>query len=160
MKKTIKILGLATLVFLIYYGYTYYPLDLISGFSAKSVASGHFIDNRPQEMIENGDNDVSVIFLAKNKIDESGKFATASVFGLKERKAIYREGLGATLINDDFDVSKPYEVPKRTTVKNNLPFPYGNNEPADTVFTNIDYSKLEKAVANAFDAKDEQKKRT
>jgi hypothetical protein len=36
-------------------------------------------------------------------------------FGLWfKRKAIYREGLGATLINDDFDVSKPYLVPKRT----------------------------------------------
>ena len=51
--------------------------------------------------------------MAKNKIDENGKFAIASVYGLKERKAIYREGLGATLINDDFDISKPYEVPKR-----------------------------------------------
>jgi hypothetical protein len=30
--------------------------------------------------------------------------------------------LGATLINDDFDVSKPYLVPKRTKLNNNLPF--------------------------------------
>jgi hypothetical protein len=42
----------------------------------------------------------------------------ASVYGLKERK-FYREGLGATLINDDFDVSKPYLVPKRTKLNNN-----------------------------------------
>jgi hypothetical protein len=40
-----------------------------------------------------------------------GNFATASVYGLKERKAIYREGLGATLIDSDFDETKPYEVP-------------------------------------------------
>jgi hypothetical protein len=45
-----------------------------------------------------------------NKINETQKFATASVYGLKERKAIYREGLGATLISDDFDISKPYET--------------------------------------------------
>jgi len=160
MKKIVKILGLPILLLLVYYLYINYPLDIISGFSAKSIASGHFIDQRSLEMIENGDNDVSIIFLATNKIDEVGKFATASVFGFKERKAIYREGLGATLINDDFDVSKPYEVPKRTIVKNNLPFPYGNNEPKDTVFANIDYAKLEKAVANAFDKKDEQNKRT
>jgi CubicO group peptidase (beta-lactamase class C family) len=160
MKKTFKFLGLALLLFFIYYGYTNYPLTLLSGFSAKSVASAHFIDHRSQEMIENGDNDFSIIFLATNKIDENGKFATSSVFGMKERKAIYREGLGATLINDDFDVSKPYEVPKRTKLSNNLPFPYGNNEPKDTVFKNINYAKLEKAVANAFDQKGEKKKRT
>jgi CubicO group peptidase (beta-lactamase class C family) len=160
MKKTYKFLAITLSVFLVYYLYVSYPLDLLSGFSAKSVASGHFIDNRSQKMIENEDNDVSVIFLANNKVDENGKFVTASVFGLKERKAIYREGLGATLINDDFDVTKPYEVPKRTKLTNNLPFPYGNLEPKDTVFATIDYTKLERAVANAFDKKGELKKRT
>lgn len=162
MRKISKFIGLlGFFIFLIYFGYTTYPkLDLISGFSAKSVASGYFIDHRSQEMIENGDNDIEMITLAENQIDENGKFATASVYGLKKRKAIYREGLGATLINDDFDVSKPYEVPKRTKIINNLPFPYGNNEPKDTVFANIDYAKLEKAVANAFDKKGEKTKRT
>lgn len=160
MKKIFKFFGLALLVFLIYYGYTNYPLDLISGFSAKSIASGHFIDNRPQEIIENGDNDVSVIFLANNKIDEIEKFVTASVFGLKERKAIYREGLGATLINEDFDVSKPYLVPKRTKLMNDLPFPYGNIEPKDSIFANIDYAKLKMAVDDAFDKNGEDDKRT
>ncbi len=161
MKKIFKILGIAFLLFLLYFGYTTYPkLDLISGFSAKSMASGHFIDHRSQEMIEKGDNDIKLVDLAKNQIDENGKFATASVYGLKERKAIYREGLGATLINDDFDISKPYEIPKRTKLNTNLPFPYGNNEPKDTVFSDIDYAKLEKAVANAFDMKGEKNKRT
>ena len=161
MKKIFKILGLAVLLFAVYFGYNTYPkLDLISGFSAKSVASGHFIDHRSQDIIEKNDNDIPKINWAKNTIDDTAKFATASVFGLKERKAIYREGLGATLINDDFDVSKPYEVPKRTKIKNNLPFPYGNSEPKDTVFANIDYAKLDAAVANAFDEKGKINKRT
>ncbi len=161
MKKTFRFLGLALLLFLIYFGYLTYPkLDLISGFSAKSMASGHFIDHRSQEIIEKNDNDIPKIDWANNAIDETGKFTTASVFGLKERKAIYREGLGATLINADFDVSKPYEVPKRTKTKNNLSFPYGDNEQKDTVFENIDYAKLNAAVANAFDEKGKINKRT
>ena len=161
MKKIIKLLGIALLAFVIYYGFTTYPkLDLISGFSAKSIASGHFIDHRSQEMIEKGDNDIPMIDLAKNKIDDIGKFATASVYGLKERKAIYREGLGATLINDDFDVTKRYEVPQRNKLNNNLPYPFGNLEPKDTIFANINYDKLQKAVADAFDKKGEKNKRT
>ncbi len=161
MKKFFKFVGFASFIGIFYLGFTTYPkLDLISGFSAKSIASGHFIDNRSQEMIEKGDNDIDMIDLAKNNIEDAGKFAVASVYGLKERKAIYREGLGVTLINDDFDVSKPYLVPKRTKLNNNLPFPYGNKEPKDTVFSNVDYTKLNAAVANAFDAKGQIKKRT
>lgn len=161
MKKLFKILGLVLLMFLVYFGYTTYPkLDLISGFSAKSMASGHFIDNRSQDLIERGDNDIKLIDYAKNQINDLEKYTTASVYGLKERKAIYREGLGATLINDDFDISKPYEVPKRAKTINNLSFPYGNNEPKDTLFANIDYTKLNVAVANAFDTKGQLTKRT
>lgn len=161
MKKLFKFVGLASFIGIFYVGFTTYPkMDLISGFSAKSIASGHFIDNRSQEMIEKGDNDIDMIDLAKNKIEDAEKFAVASVYGLKERKAIYRKGLGVTLINDDFDISKPYLVPKRTKLNNNLPFPYGNNEPKDTVFANVDYAKLNAVVANSFDAKGEIKKRT
>ncbi|MFE3848302.1 serine hydrolase domain-containing protein [Flavobacterium sp. LB3P45] len=152
MKKIYKFVGLASFIGIFYFGFTNYPkLDLISGFSAKSIASGHFIDNRSQEMVEKGDNDINMIDLAKNKIEDMGKFAVASVYGLKERKAIYREGLGATLISNDFDVTKPYEVPKRTKLNNNLPFPYGNKQPKDTIFSNVDYTKLNAAVDNAFD---------
>lgn len=138
-----------------------YPkLDLISGFAAKSVASAHFIDNRSLQLIEAGDNDIPMVDLATNSIDEKGKSAQASVYGLKARKAIYRNGLGATLIDDDFDVNAPYNVPKRNFTNNKLPFPYGNNEPKDTVFSSIDYQKLQNAVNNAFDEKEQKSKRT
>jgi hypothetical protein len=161
MKKFFKLIIVVSILCLIYFGYTTYPkLELISGFSAKSIASGHFIDGRSQDFIEKNDNDIPMITLAKNKIDDVQKNTEASVYGLKSRKAIYREGLGATLINDDFDVSKPYEIPKRIKLENNLPFPYGNKDAKDTVFSNIDYKKLDLAVANAFDKKNEKSKRT
>lgn len=161
MKKLLKIFAVLLLVAFVYLRIAIYPqLDLISGFSAKSVASGHFIDNRSLETIQKGDNDIPKVDWATNKIDENEKFATSKVYGLKTRKAIYREGLGATLINDDFEVSKPYNVPKRTFLKNNLPYPYGNNNPIDTVFSNIDYAKLQKTVESAFDKEGEKNKRT
>lgn len=124
------------------------------------MASGHFIDGRSLETIQQGDNDIPKIDWAKNQINEVGKSVTSTVYGLKERKAIYRPGLGATLINDDFDVNKPYEVPKRMKLNNNLPYPYGNLEPKDTVFANVDYDKLNAAVANSFDKKGAKNKRT
>lgn len=80
MKKVFRLFGFVSFIGVSYFGFTTYPkLDLISGFSAKSIASGHFIDNRSQEMIEKGDNDIDMIDLAKNKIEDAGKFAVASV---------------------------------------------------------------------------------
>lgn len=161
MKKIFRFIGIALLLGIFYVVFTSYPkLDLISGFAAKSIASGHFIDGRSQEMIEKGDNDIKLIELATNKINEAGKFATASVFGLKERKAIYREGLGATLIDDEFDVNKAYEIPKRNKISNKLAYPYGDLDHKDTVFSTINYNKLNAAVANAFDKKGIKNKRT
>ncbi|MRX39085.1 serine hydrolase [Flavobacterium sp. LC2016-23] len=160
MKKILKLLVLVLVIAFLYFGFTTYPkLDLISGFSAKSVASGHFLDHRPLDLIQKTDNDIKMIDLASNSIDEAGKFVTSNVYGLKERKAIYREGLGATLINDDFDVSKPYLLPKRAKSKA-LPFPYGNMDPVDTLFSNVDYSKLKKAVDGSFDKNAGKTKRT
>ncbi len=161
MKKFLKIIAVLALLLLIYLRITIYPqLDLISGFSAKSVASGHFIDNRSILIIESGDNDIDKIDWAKNSINENEKIVTSTVYSLKERKAIYREGLGATLINNEFDVSKTYEIPKRKFLQNNLPFPYGNLEQKDTVFSNINYKKLNVAVTKAFDKKGIIDKRT
>ena len=160
MKKILKLLGVLLLLIVLYFGFTTYPkLDLISGFSAKSIASGHFLDNRSKELIEKTDNDINLINLATNTIDKAGKFASSSVYGLKERKAIYREGLGATLINDDFDISKPYLLPQRAKSKT-LPFPYGNIDPKDTIFSNINYTQLQKTIDNAFDQSGGKLKRT
>ena len=152
MKNTFKIIGIIVLVYVLYFIVTtYQKLDLISGFASKNVASAHFIGQRNLKLIQQTDNDMSLIDLAKNQIDGTEKSASASVYGLKTRKAIYREGLGATLIDNNYDVSKPYLTPKRTNIKINLPFPYGDLEPRDTVFSNIDYDKLKRAVDNAFD---------
>ena len=161
MKKIFRLIVVVVILVLFYFGFrTYQKLDLISGFSAKSIASGHFIDHRSKELIEKTDNDIKMIDLATNTIDEAGKFATSNVYGLKERKAIYREGVGAVLINDNYDISKPYLLPKRTKLANNLPFPYGNKEPQDTVFSNVDYSKLKKAIEDSFDKNGGKAKRT
>lgn len=162
MKKIFRFLGLVFLAAIIYLGFDTYPkLDLISGFSSKSVASGHFLDNRPLEVIEKGDNDIDLIDLAKNEINEKGKYAEASVYGLKTRKAVYREGLGAVLVNDDYNESEPYLVPKRSfTLNKHIPFPYGDGEPVKSNFTNIDYNQLNKAVDYAFEPNAEDKKST
>jgi hypothetical protein len=161
MKKAFKVIGILFLLAIIYLALENYPkLELISGFSAKNVATAHFLDNRSLQLIEKTDNDINLIRLANNAIYEDENFATASVFGFQKRKAIYRDGLGSLLIDADFDVSKPYLIPKRVQPKIDMPYPFGTNQPKDSIFTNVDYMKLNKAVANAFDENDTIAKRT
>jgi CubicO group peptidase (beta-lactamase class C family) len=164
MKKFFKTFVVLLLMLLVYLRIAIYPqLDLISGFSAKSVASGHFLDSRSLDVIQQGDNDIDKVDWARNEINDTEKYAISNIYGLKERKAIYRPGLGATLVNDDFDVSKPYLVPFRAwknQLVNNKPFPYGQNNHKDTVFSNIDYIKLNAVIENAFDKKGKKDKRT
>lgn len=161
MKKFLKIVIVLLVIAFVYLRIVIYPqLDLISGFSSKSVASGHFIDNRSLETIEKGDNDIDKIDWATNTIDASEGSVSSTVYGLKKRKAIYRSGLGATLINDDFDISKPYLTPKRKKIDVNLPYPYGNLNPKDSILPDVDYASLQKTIENAFDKKGEVIKRT
>ena len=70
MKNFFKILVLLIIAVLIYLRIAIYPqLDLISGFSSKSVASGHFLDNRSKKMIEQSDNDIDKIDNLMNLIE-------------------------------------------------------------------------------------------
>ena len=146
---------------IVYIAYTNYPrLDIITGFSSKSVASGMFLANRTQESVEKGDNDFPPIDQAKNNVNLTEQSVTSSIFGLKNRKAIYVDGLGAILINDDYNPDIKFEIPFRNKTPNDLPFPYGSSPQRDTVFTNVDYQVLQNAVENAFDKSDENIKKT
>jgi len=152
MKKLFKYILLLLFLSLVYVVYSNYPrLNIVTGFSAKSVASGVFLANRTQESVEVGDNDIDNVRDANNKVNTDEKSVVSKVYGVMNRKALYREGLGAVLLNDDFDISKKYNIPNRDKTPKNLPYPYGDLPQKDTVFTNIDYSVLQVAVDDAFD---------
>ena len=157
MKKIVKI-GVSLLAFIIIYvAYSnYQKFILISGFSAKSVASSVFVAERSQNSVEQLDNNFSPVNWAKNKVDILNKSVTSKVFGLKPRIAIYREGVGAVVINKDFNKNAAYLVPKRELTPKNLPFPYGNLPQKDTVFSTINYEKLDTVVTNYFNENSEE----
>lgn len=156
MKKFIKF-GLSLLAFIIIYvAYSnYQKFILISGFSAKSVASNVFVAERSQSSVEQIDNNFSPVNWANNKIYILNKSVTSKVFGLKPRIAIYREGIGAVVINDDYNKDDTYLVPKRDLKPKNLPFPFGNLPQKDTVFSTINYAKLNTVVKDYFNENSE-----
>jgi len=152
MKKYLKILGLVLLGIVVYLYFTLYPkFVLVSGFSAKSVASHYFLAGRSQQFTEKTDNDIKSMDLASTKLDKTNKTVSSSVFWLKKRTAMYSNGLGAILLPEGkTTLPKTLLKPNRNKTSKALPFPYGNLPQKDTVFGNIDYKILDQALTKAF----------
>ncbi len=140
--------------------YNYPRLNIISGYAAKNMASHIFIAQRTAVSITENDNNFPLIKLADTDIHTKEKSVSASVYGLMDRKAIYRKGLGAVLINDEFDFTKDHLSPTRALLHNNSPFPYGNNGVQDSVFENVDYQLLNQMLDSVFAKSDIRKTRT
>ncbi|HEY3429416.1 MAG TPA: serine hydrolase, partial [Cyclobacteriaceae bacterium] len=88
--------------------------------------------------------------------------ATGSVFGFAKRKAIYRKGLGCTLLSEieeqelrsqKFILAKPPQINQDT-----VHWPSGNLV-RDTLISGIDYDKINQVVNDAFTEPGEEKNR-
>lgn len=162
MKKVFTYLFLILFLILAYVVYANYPkLNMITGFAAKNVCSCTFQAERDLESIETGDNDFGPVFYAENKIDFENRSVASTVFGLKERKAVYKDGVGCVLLpeettKENLDVPRP----KRRFSTSKEPYPYGKGKKKDTIFPEVNYENLQLAVKQAFDTEGEKLKRT
>lgn len=151
MKRFYKIL-LLLLIVLAGIVYWQYPrLNIISGFAAKSMCSCLFEVGRDQASVANADNNFSPINIAKYKVDKKNLRVTASVYGLMKRTAQYHEGLGCQLLIDEelTDEIDYYPISHKTPPS--APFPYGNEGVKDSIFSNVNYNKLNTAINSIFD---------
>lgn len=161
MKKILKWGSIILGIVVLYIAFFEYPkLEIITGYSAKSVASGVFIGGRTQESVETGDNDFSLMFLSTNEVNEQRNEVRSSIFGMQPKKAVFRDGLGSILITVDTDKTGSLPQPKRNKVSLALPYPYGDQKQTDTLFSNVDYTTLSKVIDGVFDLGNEQEKRT
>ncbi|WP_245987162.1 serine hydrolase domain-containing protein [Maribacter vaceletii] len=159
--KIIKRILLALIIIIGIAIYVNYPkLNIISGYASKNLTSNALISKRSVASITANDNNMPLIKMADVTFNEKDKIGSATVFGLMERKTVYREGLGCVLVNDSFDASKMTLKPERNKVIDTLLYPFGHNEPLDTIFTSVDYKQLNKAVDFAFSNPEVHKTRT
>lgn len=156
--KRILLLLLIAIGIIVYLNYP--KLNIISGYAAKNMASGVFVAERSAASITQNDNNVPLIELADTEVDQTEKTATSRVYGLMNRTAIYRDGLGTVLVNDDYDSDATDLRPKRIQNADTIPYPFGQAAPLDTVLPEIDQDQLDKAMAIAFGNADVQKTRT
>ncbi|KGL62378.1 serine hydrolase domain-containing protein [Polaribacter sp. Hel1_85] len=130
--------------------YNYPKLNILAGYSAKSTASSVFVADRTLAFTDTTDNNFSPVNLASDEVDLEEKTAISSVFNLLTRKAIIRKGLGSVLTLTEEDETASYLSPKRLKADNSTPFPYGNSPQKDTVFSNVNYQKLNVSIDSLF----------
>src|SRR6056297_121127 len=161
---TMKLLKRVLLLLLVVIGvvvYLNYPkLNIISGYAAKNAASGVFVADRSAASMNQYDNSAPLIELASTEVNQAEQSASSTVYGLMKRTAVYRDGLGAVLINDDYDPEALTIRPQRNQAPDTIPYPYGQAAPMDTVLPEVDMDQINKAMAMAFSKPETQKTRT
>lgn len=160
MKLFKRILLVLILIIAIVVYLNYPKLNIISGYAAKYMGSSITIGQHSSDYIIKNDLAMPLIEMADTEYDSTTKTAAASVYGLMTRKAINRQGLGSVLVNSDYVEGTPYLQPERNLNQVNLPYPYGHLPAKDSVFENIDYDQLQKAVALPFGNAAVQRTRT
>jgi len=101
-----------------------------------------------------------LIEIASTEVNKNEESASSTVYGLMKRTAVYRDGLGAVLINDDYDPEALTIRPQRNQAPDTIPYPYGQAAPMDTVLPEVDMDQINKAMAMAFSKPETQKTRT
>ncbi len=96
LKKTSLVLAVAALGYGGYYGYTYASIG--AGYAAKAVCSCVFVSGRSLESVVAEDL-YAVKGIATSEVDRVNHTATTRVLGIASKTAVYREGLGCTLLN-------------------------------------------------------------
>lgn len=110
--------------------YAWPRLPILTGFAAKGMCSGVFVAGRDAGSVKNTDLSFFPISLATVKVNRDHRSATATLFGLAKRTAIYRDGLGCTLVSDpeaeSSSLQNDYPLPPKPFDPDTILWPLGN----------------------------------
>lgn len=159
--RSLLIIFLAALSYGIYYAWLAFPI--ISGYGAKNLCSCTMLAGRKAEDVIREELGSGLQSLGTFSVNYADSSATASVFGLAKRKAIYRKGLGCTLVNEiteeelrkqRWNVAAPPRVNQDT-----IPWPTGNKMPDSVNLFGYNLDLLNKTINDAFEESGEEKNR-
>ena len=158
---------LAVVAVIIAYGLNYYrtSLPIVTGYAAKSLCTSVFLAKRDMDHVLDEDLGTYPFKYATFTLNHTDLSVTASILGFARSTAVYRDGLGATLINEltveqirkqSFKLAVP-----PTSIQDDIPWPMGNKIDISSAPRNIDQNQLDQAVNDLFTEKDPSKlKRT
>ena len=140
------------IVLVIAVSYAWQAFPIISGYGAKNMASAIYLQHRKPEDVLKEDLGDFPISLGSFTVNEKDGSVTGSVWGFARRKAIYRNGLGCTLINgfSEAQIRKQHFVlPSKPHInRDSIPWPYGDKI-ADSIPEVVNTQLLQRAIENA-----------
>ena len=166
MKRLILRLLLIVILVALGWGihYAWVSFPIISGYNAKQMCTCVFVSGRDPKDIDTSDLGELPLSIATNKVNYEDSSVTSTIWGTASKKAIYRRGIGCTLINDIREKqlrSQSFAIPV-PTVQNTDSISWPNGDKLiDTFPVAINKPKLQAAVDNAFkESRPEKKQRT
>lgn len=137
---------------------------IIAGFGAKDLCSCVFVGGRTEASVIENELGSGPLSFGSFKINRNDSSATGSLFGFSKVKAIYRKGLGCTLVREKTVKELQKELPGLTINKpvlsDTVPWPMGTKIRTNNI-TGINMQKLKSAVDEAFrEENPEMKKNT
>lgn len=141
----------AAIGLLIYFGWISFPI--MAAYGSKIMCSAVFDAGRNEQQVRDQDLSAYMMKLGVFKVNYSDSSVTGSIFGMAKRKAIYRNGLGATVVSELSEQqirSQQIRVPVKPTVNTDtIPWPMGNKR-TGTFPIALDSVKLQSAIGNIF----------
>ena len=155
MKKiiigTLLLIIIIALAWVIHYAWTSFPI--VSAFNAKQVCTCVFVSNRTIESLDTTEMGEFPSSLGKYQINVQDSSVTSSIWGMVKRKAIYRKGIGCTLLNGASEKqlrSQTFNIPQPPVINaDTIAWPIGDKI-ADTISSEINITALNAAVDNVF----------
>lgn len=147
--RSVLIVLLLALIGGVWYASKAFPI--ISGYFAKNLASGIYLQNRKAAVVVKEDLSEFPFTLCSYKVSEADMSVTASVWGFAKKKAIYRDGLGCTLVNDLTEEEIREQVFNKAMIKrmnpDSIAWPQGDKI-SDSIPSEIDPQQLKQAGTN------------
>lgn len=157
MKRTkfLKKLFLSALIIIILYAFYYcwISFPVATGYGAKVLCSAIFLSGRNETEVKAQELEFTPLNLAAYEVNYKDSSVSCSLFGFAERKAIFRSGLGATLVNELSEQQIRTQnfrlaIPEFLNI-DTIPWPMGDRV-ADSLPSSIDIEKLTDAVNEFF----------
>jgi CubicO group peptidase (beta-lactamase class C family) len=143
------------LVPVFWYAWKVFPI--ISGYGAKNLCSAVYLQHRnPADVLKEDLGDFP-LSLGSYTVNEKDSSVTGSVFGFAKKKAIYRKGVGCTLINDLSEAAiraQHFDFPVLPAINTDtIAWPLGDKLP-DSITGNINKNAMDQALQNALNETD------
>lgn len=154
-KTIVRRFFLFALLLLLLYGiyYCWVSFPVATGYGAKVLCSAIFVSGRSENDIKSQELEFTPLNYANYEVNYKDSSVTCSLFGFAKRKAIYRKGLGATVVNELSEKqirSQSFRLAARPSIKTDtIPWPMGDKL-VEGFPSGIDSVRLAKAVTNIF----------